>query len=373
MCRDGKDCQEGRCQWGHPWEWRCKGCVKCGSDGGRLKKGEEGLTGAGVLLLSPSHEEGKYDLVLVEEENWDADGAREWGEMGGRISSLGRDKDENEDDVGAVGGNAVGREEAPVVAARELLEETAGTVQVSVTTIGACPYVDVGLFHRYRCYLLVLDKAEVSVGVYQQARKNAGLPRSWRETLDMRRFPLDRVGEEMRMKKGKRRGATREGEGYKSGAGQKKRKRDERGGGEVDQEGEVAGDEEEEEEEEGMEGGGEGHGNKKVKDKGKGEKMDVEEKEEEEVGGGGGHSGLMNDLIYSHKGRGHALAERVRQVLSEMFRAGWLDPYFSSSASPPAGAADAPSPPTSMVAKRGWGGRRGEVRGRRGGGRGGGN
>ena len=36
--------------------------------GGHGEGGGEGLTGAGVLLLSASHEEWKYDIVLVEEE-----------------------------------------------------------------------------------------------------------------------------------------------------------------------------------------------------------------------------------------------------------------------------------------------------------------
>ena len=345
MCRDGKDCQEGGCQWGHPWEWRCKGCVKCGGGGGGESRGKEGLTGAGVLLLSPSHEEGRYDLVLVEEENWDADGAREWGEMGGRISSVGKDKDEDEDENGGDAGKALEREEAPVVAARELLEETAGTVQASAATIAACPYVDIGLFHRYRCYLLVLGKAEVSVGVYQQERKKAGLPRSWRETLDMRRFPLDRVGEEMRRKEGKRRWRTKEDEGCRTGGGERRRKRDEQVGGEVM-------DQEQGDEEEGMEGEGKGHQNTEVED----EDEEVEEEEEGEE-----HSVLMDDLIYSHKGKGHALAGRVRQVLSMMFRAGWLDPYLTLSASHAAGAAGAPSPPIPTSSKwgRGRGGRRG--------------
>jgi len=338
MCREGKDCQEGGCQYGHPREWRCKVCVKCGGEGG----GEgEGLTGAGVLLMSPSHEEGRYDIVLVEEKNWDADGGREWGEMGGRINPVKEEEDEDE------GGREGRREEAPVLAARELLEETAGTVQVSPDTIAACPYVDIGLFHRYRCYLLILGKAEVSVGVYQQARKKAGLPRSWRETLDMRRFPLDRVGEEMRMTRRGERGEDEE-EDRRTGEGGRKRKGEEQGESEV---------EEEQQDEEGMGGEGVGH-----------ESKEEEEEEEEEE-----HGLLMGDLIYSHKGKGHPLAGRVREVLSEIYRAGMLNPYLSLDPSPAAGAADASSLPIPMLARgggRGRGGRRGGGRGRGEGGRG---
>ena len=310
------------------------------------------MTGAGILLLSPSHEEGRYDIVLVEEENWDADGAREWGEMGGRINPVkDKDEDENEDEGGREGRT----EEAPVLAARELVEETAGTVQIDAATIAACPCVDIGLFHRYRCYLLVLGKAEVSVGVYQQARKKPGLPRAWRETLDMRRFPLDRVGEEMRRTRGRKRGDDQDEERI-SEEGERKRKREEQGEDEVV---------EQEQEQEGGDGEGGGHQNE-----GGGQEGEEEEEGEE-------HRVLVGELIYSHKGKGHPLAGRVREVLSEMYQAGMLANYLSLDSSPAVGAADASSRPASSPASmlvrwkgRGRGGRRGGGRVGGGGGRG---
>ena len=70
------------------------------------------------------------------------------------------------------------KKEFPLLAARELLEETAGTVNVPAAHVCVCPYVDTGLFHRYRCYLVVVEG--VSCQKYQEARKKNGLPACYR-------------------------------------------------------------------------------------------------------------------------------------------------------------------------------------------------
>ncbi len=249
LCEQGLACQRSSCRLGHPPEWRCYGCHKC-------RFGPEGLTGAGVLLLTPSHESESYDVVLVEEQVWEAGGGREWGEMGGRMDGP---EEAEEDEDGAVGEV----EDLGGLAARELLEETAGTVEVAPAVVGACPYVDVGLYHRYRCFLLVVDK--VSVGRYQEARKKPGLPRCYRETLDMRRFPLTRVVSQIQHAEATlmAAAAAEEGEGEGVGTG-----------------------------------------------------MEVSRQHV-----------LMGEAIYSYKGKPSPVAERLRQVITAMYHKNLFVPY----------------------------------------------
>ena len=54
---------------------------------------------------------------------------QEWGEMGGRVSPL------EENDFAEV-------------ARRELLEETAGTVDVPYERVVTAPFIETGMFHR---------------------------------------------------------------------------------------------------------------------------------------------------------------------------------------------------------------------------------
>jgi len=230
------------------------------------------VVGAGVLLLSPSHCPDEFDLVLVAEEGRNGVSGREWGEMGGRSGP--HPEPDSED-----------REAIAAVAARELEEETAGTVRVAPVRLVTCPFVDIGIFHRYRCYVLAVAKEEASVGVFQRARKKPGLPRAWRETCDMKRFPLQRVVEEM---------------GAKG-----RRRRD--GGNEVVER-------REEEEKDKL----------KKMDEGQEEGEDGEEDGEEE---GEEEGVLLGDYIYSHKGKAHLLASRAKEVLTAAFRQGMLDSY----------------------------------------------
>jgi 8-oxo-dGTP pyrophosphatase MutT (NUDIX family) len=48
-----------------------------------------------------------------------------------------------------MGGRVDDESDMAVVAARELLEETAGTVKVDAAVVAQAPYVDCGIFHRY--------------------------------------------------------------------------------------------------------------------------------------------------------------------------------------------------------------------------------
>src|SRR5438105_1053445 len=99
----------------------CKGCNKC----------RYGFTGAGVLLVSPD-QNGVVTLVLVKENDRKRKGM--YNDCGGSIKSP--------------------HEKLSEVASRELLEETNYTVNISSLYLQKCRYVDLGDFHKYRCYIV---------------------------------------------------------------------------------------------------------------------------------------------------------------------------------------------------------------------------
>ncbi len=133
----------------------CTGCAKC----------HHGYTGGGVLLV----DEKTGDIILTLENH-----SKTYSDPGGLL-----DKKERCSDA----------------ASRETFEETRGTVDISPETLRACKYIDVGGFHKYRCYIYKTG-GQVSCRAYYKV-DTRNLSSAFRETSAMTRFPIKGIKAEL--------------------------------------------------------------------------------------------------------------------------------------------------------------------------------
>jgi uncharacterized protein (DUF2236 family) len=138
---------------------RCQGCRKCE---GR----ENGVLGAGVLILTESTTfPGEHDVILFKDYT-------------GMYTDAGGHCDDSPPDEAA---------------SKELYEESRTIVHIDVNTIRECNFIDIPSYkHTYRCYVVNVPRIQCRDFYEIDTRY---MPRAFRETTRMRRFPLRYVRE----------------------------------------------------------------------------------------------------------------------------------------------------------------------------------
>lgn len=130
----------------------CNGCQKCFNN----------IAGAGVLIITDSKLfEGEHDIILFK------DHTGKYNDAGGK----------------AEGNNSF------ETGKKELLEESRGTISVSLDTLSATKYYDVGVYskHKYRCFIVYIRN--VSCRKFYTI-DTSQMSSAYQETSHMTRFPI---------------------------------------------------------------------------------------------------------------------------------------------------------------------------------------
>lgn len=137
----------------------CNGCHKC----------FENIAGAGVLIITDSKIfEGEHDIILFK------DHTGKYNDAGGKAE-----------------GN-----DSFVTGAKELFEESRGTVSVSLKTLSTTKYYDIGVYtkHKYRCFVVYIKN--ISCRKFYKINTSQ-MSSAYQETTHMTRFPVRHLIDDM--------------------------------------------------------------------------------------------------------------------------------------------------------------------------------